>query len=347
MFERGFGSDNHASVHPKIMNSLTLANHQHAPSYGTDVWSEKLQAHLKTLFGPQTEGFLVFNGTAANVLALRALVKPFERVLCGDISHLMLDECGAPEFFCGAKVQPLPTDSHGKLSLDTLKRAMTRRGDQHFSQARVISLTQPTELGQVYRPEEIREICDWAHSEGLLVHIDGARFASAAHYLQLSLKQASSDLGVDVLSFGGTKNGLMFGELVLFFNPFLANSFKYIRKQSAQLPSKTRFLAAQFMTYFEGELWRDLAKASCEATLSLFDELRHFPQIEIRSPPQANSLFVKFPRPLMKRLRDRYFFYVWDEATFECRIMTSWDTEATEISGFVDIIRDYFKNEVL
>lgn len=339
MISRGFGSDNHSGVHPQILEALQKANIGHAPSYGTDQWSEKTISLFQKEFGPEAQVFFVFNGTAANVVSLRAMLAPYESVLCSDMSHLHMDECGAPEFFAGCKLQTLPS-AEGKLSLETLKQALIRRGDQHYSQPRVVSLTQPTELGTCYSLQEIRKITEWAHREGLWVHIDGSRLSNAAYALNASFRELTTDLGVDVVSFGGTKNGLMMGEAVLFLNQSLARNFKYIRKQSAQLPSKTRFLAAQFEAYLANGLWREIAGHACEMAEKLYQGLQNIPDYEITASRQSNAVFVKIPKEHVKQLREKYFFYVWDEKTFECRLMTSWDTTLEDIQGFLQKAKD-------
>ncbi len=336
--KRGFGSDNHSGVHPEILQAILDANIEHAPSYGTDHWSERCEKLFQKEFGAQTQTFFVFNGTASNALSLRAMLAPYQSVLCADLSHLNVDECGAPEYFTGAKLIPLPSKM-GKITLEDLKSAMIRKGDQHYCQPKVISLTQPTELGTVYGLEEVRAICQWAHAEKIWVHVDGARLSNAAFTLGVSFKQLTTDLGVDVVSLGGTKNGFLMGEAVLFLNPALAENFKYIRKQSAQLPSKTRFIAAQFERYFTGELWQKIAKSSCEMAEHLYKGLKEFPQIEITSLRQSNAVFAKIPKAWVKTLREHSFFYVWDEKTFECRLMTSWDTTTGDIDQFLAEIR--------
>jgi threonine aldolase len=229
--KRGFGSDNHSGIHPRILDAIARANVQHAPSYGTDEWTESAQKIFRVHFGPQAEIFFVFNGTAANVLSLKASAKSFQSCYCADLAHLNVDECGAPEYLAGVKLLPLPTVK-GKLRLSDLQRAHIRRGDQHTTQGQVISLTQPTEFGTLYSMEELKEIITWAKAEKLYVHIDGARLANAAVGLQKTFKEFTTDLGVDVVSFGGTKNGLMMGEAVVFLNPTLAKDFKFYRKPS-------------------------------------------------------------------------------------------------------------------
>ena len=334
---KGFGSDNHSGVHPALLQTLTETNEGHAPSYGTDSWSDSAIAAFREHFGKDTEVYFVFNGTACNVLALRFLAERHESILCSSVSHLHVDECGAPEFFAG-KLLTLPHQS-GKLSLTELKASLQRKGDQHFSQPRVVSLTQPTEMGTCYSLQEISEITKWAHENQLYVHLDGARLTNALVELGCTFKQMTTDLGVDVVSFGGTKNGLMMGEAILVLNPVLAktakNKLKYIRKQSAQLPSKTRFIAAQFSRYLQDELFLQIARHSCQMAERMFRGLSGIPQIRITNVRQSNAVFAEIPQPWLKKIREKYFFYVWDEKSFECRIMTSWDTKPEEVDDFI------------
>lgn len=343
---KGFGSDNHAGVHPQLLNSINLANKDHAPSYGTDPESELAIAEFKKHFGSDTEVYFVFNGTAANVLALRFLMKRHESALCSRLSHLNMDECGAPEFFAG-KLTTLP-ETNGRLKLEDLTTALIRQGDQHYSQPRVVSLTQPTELGTCYSLEEIKAITDWAHQKGLYVHMDGARLSNAIAHLNCTFKQMTTDLGIDVVSFGGTKNGLLFGEAILVLNKELnqkhKNELKFIRKQSAQLPSKTRFIACQFKTYFQQDLYASIANHSLLMAERLYQGLKTISQIRITQPRQSNAVFAIIPQEWLKTLRGQFFFYVWDEKTFECRLMTSWDTQIEEIDAFMKLARELSKN---
>jgi threonine aldolase len=340
--KRGFGSDNHSGVHPDILASFAQANFEHAPSYGTDTWTEEAIHEFKKLFGPQTEVFFVFNGTAANVTALRAITRPFHSVFCSDVSHMNVDECGAPEAIAGCKLIALPS-TNGKISISSLEKAWIRRGDQHFAQTQVLSLTQPTELGTTYAIDELKELISWAKSKKLLIHIDGARLSNAASYLKKSFKEITTDLGVDVVSFGGTKNGLMMGEAVLFLNPELAVGFKYIRKQTTQLPSKSRFIACQFLAYLKNDLWRNIAEHSHSMANYLFESALDIPGVNLRAKPQSNAVFATIPGAWVKKLREHYFFYVWDEKTFECRWMTSWDTQKEDIDGFIKILKELAK----
>lgn len=338
---KGFGSDNHSGVHPALMSALQLCNQGHMPSYGTDPISEKAISLFRQQFGPQAEVFFVFNGTACNVLALQFLMKRHESALCSINSHLHQDECAAPEFFAG-KLRTIEAHQ-GKMKLEDLQQAIIRKGDQHFSQVRVISLTQPTELGTCYSLNEIKSIIAWAHSQNLYVHMDGARLTNALIHLKCSFKEMTTDLGVDVVSFGGTKNGLMMGEAIVVLNADLAlkakQDLKFIRKQAAQLPSKTRFIAAQFAQYLENDLYLEIAGHSVRMAEKLYMGLQNVAKIKVTCERQSNAVFVIFPKEWIKKLREKFFFYVWDEKTFECRLMTSWDTTETEIDAFVDLVR--------
>ena len=344
---KGFGSDNHAGVHPELFQALQECNVDHAPSYGTDEISAQAVAAFKKEFGEHCEPFFVFNGTAANVLSLRFLCERFESVICSDVSHLNVDECGAPELFAG-KLIPVSSTA-GKLSLEKVKETLIRRGDQHYSQIRVLSITQPTELGTCYSLSEIRELTDWAHANQIFVHLDGARLTNAARYLKCNYKQLTTDLGVDVVSFGGTKNGFMMGEAVLILNPQLSQAaktkFKYIRKQSAQLPSKTRYIGAQFLRYFSDELNLRISDHACAMAERLHRGLSEISQIQITCPCQSNAVFAIIPRNWVKIAREKYFFYIWDEKTFECRLMTSWDTNESEVDGLIHLFKDLAKSQ--
>ena len=339
MMKRGFGSDNHSGVHPELLKALLQANEGHAPSYGTDDWSARAERAFQKHFGPKAQSFFVFNGTAANVLSLRAMMRPYHSVFCSDLSHLHVDECAAPEFFSGGKLWVIPSQK-GKLHLSDLKEHLIRRGDQHFAQAKILSLTQPTELGTVYQIEEIKGFCEWAHSHKIYVHIDGARLSNACVTLGKTLQELTTDLGVDVVSFGGTKNGFLMGEAVVFLNPELSQDFQYIRKQSAQLPSKTRFISAQFCAYLEGTLWREIAEHSLAMANLLYKSVKDIPGVQVTQEVQSNAVFAKIPQPWISSLKKERFFYVWDEKTFECRWMTSWDTQKEEIESFTDKLKE-------
>lgn len=343
-FQIGFGSDNHSGVHPRIFQTLGDVNFGHAPSYGTDSISLLATKEFQKHFGPEVQTFFVFNGTAANVLSMMAMTSSYQSILASDMSHMHWDECAAPEFFTGAKV--LLCETHeGKITETGLTRHLVRHGDQHYAQPRVLSLTQPTELGTVYSLDEMKYLIALAKKNHLLVHIDGARLSNAAIHLGVGFAELTTKLGVDVVSFGGTKNGLMFGEAVVILNPQLAHSFKYIRKQAAQLPSKTRFVAAQFLEYLQTNLWKEIAAHSLHMAKQLRTELEKIPNLQFLAPTESNGVFVYLPRPIVKKLKEKYFFYVWDESTFSCRLMTSWDTQPKDVLGFVDELKKLMNTE--
>lgn len=338
---KGFGSDNHSGIHPIMLNAIVECNSQHEPSYGTDQYSEKAISQFKDLFGSQVDTHFVYNGTAANVLSLQAAMERYETVLCSDVSHIHLDECGAPEFFAG-KLQTLPS-LNGKIIFSEIEKYLIRKGDQHYSQPRVISITQPTELGTCYTIDEIKQISALAKRHGLYLHIDGARITNAVNYLKTTFKAMVTDTGVDIVSFGGTKNGFAFGEAVVILNKDLQKDFKYLRKQAAQLPSKTRFIAHQFSCYLKDENYLKIASHSMKMAELLHTELEKICKttetIKITQPRQSNVVFAILPKSFIKPLRENFFFYVWDENTTECRLMTSWDTTIDDINGFISKLK--------
>ncbi len=335
---KGFGSDNHSGVHPNILKKIIDSNTDHQPSYGTDTYSKQAIDVFKNHFGSACDVHFVYNGTAANVLCLRSALKNYESFLCSDVSHLNIDECGAPEFFSG-KLIPIKS-KNGKIIFDEIEKYLIRKGDQHYSQPRLISLTQPTELGTCYTIQEIKNIVMLAQKHQMYVHIDGARLTNATTQLQTTFKNMITDLGVDLVSFGGTKNGLAFGEAVLILNKNLQKDFKYIRKQSAQLPSKTRFIASQFMGYFENDLCFEISNHVLKMAKLLRSEIEKYPELQITQPTESNAVFAIIPKKLIHTLREKYFFYVWDEVTYECRLMMSWDTTESDVLEFSRLIKE-------
>lgn len=329
---RGFGSDNHATIHPEILKAIADFNTGHAPAYGTDALTLATKELIRSLFG-NSECFFVFNGTAANVLCLRALLKPHEAVITTETSHLAVDECGAPEFHGANKIITVKT-TDGKLRPEDIRPLLVRRGDQHAVQPRLASITQPTELGTVYSLDELRALREVTRANELLLHVDGARLANAVLHLNTDFRTMTAELGIDALSLGGTKNGLMGGEAVLLFHPGAAADFKYIQKQEMQLPSKTRFIAAQFYAYFTGDLWRRIAAHSCGLAKKLAAALEGIPEIEITQPVQSNAVFPRIPKPWTKSLKDTCFFYVWDETDWTVRLMLSHDNTEADIASF-------------
>lgn len=335
---RWFASDNTSPAHPAVFAALQAANDDGALPYGADPWTAKALAWFRAQFGADTEAFLVWNGTGANVVALRAMTRPFNAIICAEAAHINLDECGAPELLTGCKLIDLPTPD-GKLTPDMLRQAVRGVGDEHSVQSRVVSIAQPTERGTVYTRAELTALCSEAHALGLLVHMDGARIANAAAALDLPLRAFTRDAGVDVLSFGAAKNGCMGAEAVLVFDPAHAGEMKFLRKQSMQLSSKMRFLAAQILALAEGDLWLANARNANAMARRLADGVRDLPRLEITQAVEANALFVMIPVEIVARLQRDFQFYVWNEKSGEVRWMTNWATSTEDVDEFVAAIR--------
>src|SRR5580700_1144869 len=335
---RSFASDNNATVHPEVLEAIRRANQGHAVGYGDDSQTEAAVAKFREEFGADVAVYLVFNGTAANVLSLQALTRPFEAVLCPELSHIYTDECGAPEKATGCKLIPLAAPD-GKLTVETVAHAYHGIGDQHHVQPRVISITQSTEMGTIYKPAEIEALARFAHEREMFLHMDGARISNAVAAQRLSLRQATRDLGVDVLSFGGTKNGLMGVEAVVFFRPELAEDFLFMRKQGMQLASKMRYMAAQMEALLTNDLWRRNAEHSNRMARLLEQEVTKIPRVKIVYPVEANGVFVQIPHEAIKGIQERYFFYVWNEEEAVVRWMCSFDTTEEDIREFSQFVR--------
>jgi len=338
IIKRGFASDNNAGIHPDILNEISSVNKGHVVGYGSDGYTEDTLNIFKEQFGDSTETFFVFTGTAANVLSLSGITRSWNSVITAFTAHLEQDECGAPEKFTGCKVLTVETPD-GKIGIKQLEKHMHGFDFEHHSQPKVISITQATEMGTVYTVPEIRKIADFAHSHGMLLHMDGARIANAAVFLNLPFKAFTTDAGVDVLSFGGTKNGMMFGEAICFLVSGLANDFKYIRKQGMQLASKMRFISAQFIAYFRNDLWKINAAHSNSMAGNLAGKLRQLKGLTITQEVQANGVFVIMPSEVAEKMRSHYFFYPWNEQISEYRLMTSWDTEESDIDNFISLLK--------
>jgi threonine aldolase len=336
---RHFASDNNAGVHPEVLAAIAAANVGHVPAYGHDPYTEAAVACFREHFGPETRAWLVFNGTAANVLGLRAITASHHAVICADGAHIHLDECGAPERFTGCKLLLCPSPD-GKLRPADLERHWQGIGDEHRVQPRVVSISQATELGTVYRPEEIRVLAEAAHRLGLYLHLDGARLANAAASLGLPLRALTTDAGVDVVSFGGTKNGLLGAEAVLFLNGLDPADFQYVRKQAMQLASKMRFLAVQFSTLLGTDLWRRNAEHANRMARRLAEQVHGIPGVELTQPVEANGVFARVPARHIPALQAQARFYVWNPATSEVRWMTAWDTTEDDVDRFAAAIRE-------
>jgi threonine aldolase len=336
---RNFASDNNAGVHPEVLEAIARANQGHVVAYGDDPYTRSAIAKFEEHFGAGINVFFTFNGTGANVLGLQALNRPYHAVLCSDYAHIYTDECGAPEKHTGCKLIPLPHHD-GKITLDSVRHAYHGIGDQHHVQVRVISITQSTEMGTVYQPEEIRALAQFAHEHEMFLHMDGARIANAAASLGQTLRQATRDLGVDVLSFGGTKNGIMGGEAVVFFNRGPAADFLYLRKQGMQLASKMRFIAAQFEALLGNGLWQRSAEHANRMARLLETELRRIPQVKVIWKVEANGVFAQIPRQAVQKIKDRYFFYMWIEEECIVRWMCSFDTTEDDVREFAKIVEE-------
>jgi threonine aldolase len=336
MNKRGFASDNNSGVHPQVLKALNEVNKGHVTGYGNDVYTEKAINLFKEHFGPETDVYFVFNGTGANVLSISTLTNSFHSVICPSTAHIMIDECGAPEKLTGCKLIPVNTPN-GKLTPELIKPHLHGFDFEHHSQPKIISISQVSELGTVYSVEEINSIADLAHSHGMYVHLDGARIANAAASLNLPFSVFTKDAGIDVVSFGGTKNGMMLGEVVLFFNKDLSNNAKYFRKQSTQLYSKMRFVSAQFIAYFENDLWLKNATHSNSMAKILAEKVAGL-GVEITQQVDANGVFAILNDDVRDRLQKEYFFYPWDENRHEVRWMTSFDTEIEDINNFCTLL---------
>ncbi len=336
---RSFASDNNAGVHPEVIDAIARANQGHVVAYGDDPYTRSAIAKFGEHFGGGIAVFFTFNGTGANVLGLQSLNRSYHAVLCSDYAHIYTDECGAPEKHTGCKLIPLPHQD-GKITVDQVRHAYYGIGDQHHVQARVISITQSTEMGTVYRPEEIRALADFAHQRGMFLHMDGARIANAAVSLGQTLRQATRDLGVDVLSFGGTKNGIMGGEAVVFFNPALGSDFLFLRKQGMQLASKMRFIAVQFEALLTNDLWKRSAEHANRLAKVLEAGVREIPQVRIVWKVEANGVFAQIPKPAIEKIKKQYFFYPWIEEDGIVRWMCSFDTTEDDIKDFVRVVAD-------
>ena len=339
---RSFASDNNAGVHPEVLEALARVNQGHVVAYGDDPYTRSAIEKFHEHFGSDIDVFFTFNGTGANVLGLQSLTRPYHAVLCSEYAHIYTDECGAPEKHTGCKLIPLPHHD-GKITLHDVRHAYHGIGDQHHVQVRVVSITQSTEMGTVYRPHEVRALGEFAHERDMFLHMDGARIANAAASLGQNLRHATRDLGVDVLSFGGTKNGIIGGEAVVFFNRKFSEDFLYLRKQSMQLASKMRFIAAQFEVLLTNELWRRSAEHANRMARLLEKELARIPEVKVVWEVEANGVFAQIPRHAIEKIRQQYFFYTWMEEESVVRWMCSFDTTEEDVREFAKIVGEAVK----
>lgn len=343
---KSFASDNYAGVLPEVMIALQLANEQHAISYGADEITIRTKKLFGELFEAEVEVLFVFNGTGANVFSISAATQSFHSVLCADTSHIYTDESSAPETLTGCRFIPVATNQKGQLEPQTIARHIIRKGDIHFAQPRLLSITQSTEYGTVYSLSQLQEISQLAHKHDLYVHMDGSRFFNAVTSLNCSIKEMSTDLGLDILSLGGTKMGLMYGEAVVIFNKKLTENILFKQKQSMQLASKTRFIAAQFEALLSNNLWKKTANHANDMARLLSIKLSQFKQITITKPVEANAVFAIFPLAWISFLQQKFPFYVWNVETNEVRLMCAWDTTSKDVEDFIVTIQALSNRQV-
>ena len=332
---KSFASDNYAGVLPEVMDAVIRANKEHAPGYGADEITERTRALIQQHFGKTADILFVFNGTGANVLSISAATQTAHSVLCADVSHIYNDEGSAPETITGCRFFPLTANDDGKLTPGIVMRRLIRKGDVHYAQPKLLSVTQSTEYGTLYTQDELKALADLAHANGMYFHVDGSRFFNAAAGLSCSLQSISKDAGVDLLSLGGTKLGLLYGEAVLLFNEELAASIRFKQKQVMQLASKTRFIAAQFEALLTDNLWQKAAGHANAMAQLLRKGLEPIKAINITKPTQANVVFAELPLAWNEPLMQAFPFYVWQEATNEVRLMCAWDTTTDEVAQFI------------
>ena len=340
--KRGFGSDNHSGICPEVLEAIARVNQEHALAYGDDEYCAAAEKRFKQYFGEQANVYFAFNGTGCNTLCIDAMTRSHHAVVCAETAHINVDECGAPSRIVGCRLLTVPTPD-GKLTPELVKTQLHGFGFEHHSQPKVISITQPTELGTLYTIDEIKALVGLAHEHDMYLHIDGARLGNAAVALNCTFREMTTDLGVDAVSFGGTKNGLMMGEAVVLLNPELADGFKYRRKQAMQLCSKMRFIAAQFDAYFENDLWRRNAEHSNRMAQLLYNKVKDIQGVKVMYPVQANGVFAKLPRKVWKELQNHYFFYDWDEDADVVRWMCAFDTTEQDILDFVAVLKQLMK----
>ncbi|MBP6662072.1 MAG: low specificity L-threonine aldolase [Paludibacter sp.] len=335
---KSFASDNYSGIHPEVFEAIQLANSHHQISYGDDIFTHEAVQLFEKEFGNVSVLF-AFNGTGANVICLKCCTLPFQAVICSDLAHIHVDECGAPTQSIGCSLLPVST-TDGKLTPELIQPLLSRIGNVHHTQPKVISISQSTEVGTIYSIDELKALCRFAHDNNMYVHLDGARISNAVAALGITLKEATVDCGIDIMSFGGTKNGLMMGEAVLVFNDELKANAPYFQKQSAQLFSKNRFIAAQFKALLSNDLWLRMATHANKMAQILSAEIQQLPGVKITRKVQANAVFAIIPQKAIEPLQAKYPFYIWDEETLELRWMCSFDTTEEDIENFVCTLRD-------
>ena len=333
-----FGSDNHSGVHPIILKAIKDANSGYCIAYGEDGYTDKVIEKFKEHFGSKIKVFFVNNGTAANILGLKTVLESFNSIICAETAHLNVHECCGPEKFIGCKIDTIKTKD-GKLNVELIKPKLVGTGDPHMAQPKLISITQPTELGTVYTQDELKKLSDFAHKNKMLIHMDGARLCNAAKYLDCNLKDITTKAGIDILSFGGTKNGMMFGDAVIFFDKKHAKNFEFIRKQGMQLTSKMRYLSVQFNEMLSNDLWKKNAKHANNMAQYLYEKLKDIPNFTVTQKVESNALFVKIPKKFNSKILKKYFFHVFDEQDNVIRLMCSFQTKKEDIDKFVNYLK--------
>jgi threonine aldolase len=336
---RGFASDNYSGIHPDVLAAIAEANGGYQVAYGADAYTEALGEVVRSHFGPQAGAYPVWGGTGANVIALQAATERWQSVIAAESSHVHTDECGAAEKLGGIKLLTVP-GTGGKLTPELIDAQAFGFDDVHRAQPRVVTLAQSTELGTCYTPAEMRELCEHAHALGMLVHVDGARLSNAAAALGTGFAEITTDAGVDVLSFGGTKNGLLAAEAVVVLNPGAVRGVEYLRKSSMQLASKMRFLSAQLHALLSGDLWLRNAMHANAMAARLAERVRSVPGVELTREPEVNAVFAILPAEVTERLQKRFSFYTWDPRSGEVRWMTSFDTTEADVDTFAAAIAE-------
>ena len=337
--QRHFASDNYSGVCPEAWAAMEEANAGHEPGYGEDRWTAKASDIIRDIFEIDCEVFFTFNGTAANSLSLASLCNSYHSILCHEYAHVERDECGAPEFFSnGTKVLLLPGEN-GRIEPAAIEAEVLRRTDIHYPKPRAVTVTQSTEFGTVYTVDDLRNIQEMAKRHSLKIHMDGARFANAVASLNVAPKEITWKVGVDVLCFGGTKNGMAVGDAVVFFNRELAREFDYRCKQAGQLASKMRFLSAPWCGLLENDVWLSNARRANHAAQLLEEKLTAIPGVKIMFPRQANAVFVELPKPIIKAMHARGWKFYCFIGKGGCRLMCSWDTTDEDVNNFADDLK--------
>lgn len=339
---KSFKSDNVSGVHPKILEAIIGANIGHDAPYGNDKWTEKAIESIRDLFEKDVDVYFVLLGTAANVIGLSGLINPFQGVVCAETAHINVDECGSFERFTGSKILYVE-EQDGKIKIEDIRKHLTHVDDEHRVQAKVISISQTTETGTLYSVEEIKKLADFAHENDMYLHLDGARLANAIVALDSSFKEMVTDTGVDLLSLGGTKNGMMVGEAIVSFNKEISKNFKYNRKQGMQLLSKMRFVSCQFTPYIEDGIWEECARNANEMGGYLKERLSEIKEIKVQEGFKTNMIFANMNKEIIENLQDEFGFYTIDEETNLVRLVTSFDTEKEDIDKFILAIEEVLK----